>query len=77
MKILRKMTSHLQQEDMSIEDAFNCIKEDNKYDTIRVEEPDLFTYKPLPLVQFIMPTFGRKTLIRENKLIGLDKVPMP
>jgi hypothetical protein len=42
-----------------------------------VEEPDLFEFRPLPLLQFIMPTFGRKTLIRENKNLGLDKIPMP
>ena len=62
---------------MTVDDAYNCITEDSKFDTIRVEEPDLFTYKPLPLLQFIMPTFGKKTLIRENKTIGLDKVPLP
>ena len=62
---------------MTLEDAYNCITEDQKYDTIRVEEPDLFAFKPLPLLQFIMPTFGKKTLIRENRNLGLDKVPMP
>ena len=74
MKILKKLISHFQQENMSLEDVYNCISEDSKYDTIRVEEPDLFTYKPLPLIQFIMPTFGKKTLIRENKSLGLDKM---
>ena len=77
MKILKKMVTHLQRENMTVDDAYNCITEDNKFDTIRVEEPDLFGYKPLPLLQFIMPTFGRKSLIRENKTIGLDKVPLP
>jgi hypothetical protein len=24
-----------------------------------------------------MPTFGKKTLLRENKSLGLDKVPLP
>jgi hypothetical protein len=33
---------HLQQENMTLEDAYSCISEDQKYDTIRVEEPDLF-----------------------------------
>ena len=77
MKIIKKMVSHLQQENMTVDDAFNCINEDNKYDTIRIEEPDLFSYKPLPLLQFIMPTFGKKTLLRENRSLGLDKVPLP
>lgn len=62
---------------MTVEDAFNCIREDQKYDTIRVEEPDLFRFRPLPLLQFIMPTYGQKTLVRENRSLGLDKVPMP
>ena len=60
-----------------MEDAYNCITEDQKYDTIRVEEPDLFKFKALPLLQFIMPTYGKKTLIRENKNLGLDRVPLP
>lgn len=77
MKILKKLIHHLQQENMTIEDAYNCINEDNKYDTIRVEEPDLFEFRPMPLLQFIMPTFGKKTLIRENRALGLDKVPLP
>ena len=62
---------------MTVDDAYNCINEDNRYDTIRIEEPDLFAYRPLPLLQFIMPTFGKKTLIRENNSLGLDKVPLP
>ena len=60
---------------MTMEEAFGCIKEDTKFETIRVEEPDLFAYHPLPLLQFIMPSFGKKTLIRENKGLGLDKGP--
>ena len=40
----------MQQENMTLEDAYNCITEDQKYDTIRVEEPDLFAFKPLPLL---------------------------
>ena len=47
--------------------------EDRKYETIRVEEPDLFEWKPLPLLQFIMPTFGKKTIIRFNKSLQLDR----
>jgi hypothetical protein len=38
-----------------------------------VEEPDLFKYQPLPLLQFCMPSSGKKTIIRENKSLGLDK----
>lgn len=29
---------------MTLPDAVSCIKEDKKYETIRVEEPDLFKY---------------------------------
>ena len=58
---------------MTLEDALDCIVEDRKYETIRVEEPDLFEWKPLPLLQFIMPTFGKKTIIRFNKSLQLDR----
>jgi len=40
----------LQQENLTIDDALGCIVEDRKYETIRVEEPDLFEWKPLPLL---------------------------
>ena len=50
MKILKKLVHHFQQAGMSLDDAFNCISEDQKYDTIRVEEPDLFQFRPLPLL---------------------------
>ena len=63
----------MQQENLTLDDALDCIVEDRKYETIRVEEPDLFEWKPLPLLQFIMPTFGKKTIIRYNKSLGLDK----
>ena len=60
---------------MTIDDALDRITEDTKFETIRVEEPDLFEWKPLPLLQFIMPTFGKKTIMRENRSLNLDKEP--
>lgn len=66
MKILKSLAAILAQENMTLEDATGCIREDNQFDTIRVEEPDLFKYHPLPLLQFVMPTFSAKTLIRED-----------
>lgn len=77
MKILRKMSEHLKQVGMSLEDAYACIEEDSKYETIRMEEPDLFQYRSLPLLQFIMPTLGKKTLVRNNQSLGLDKTARP
>ena len=73
MKILHSQIAILQQENLTLDDALDCISEDRKYETIRVEEPDLFEWKPLPLLQFIMPTFGKKTIIRYNKTLDLDK----
>ena len=73
VKILRGQIAILEQENMTIDDALDCIVEDRKYETIRVEEPDLFEWKPLPLLQFIMPTFGKKTIIRFNKSLQLDR----
>lgn len=40
---------------------------------MRIEEPDLFSYKSLPIVQFAMPTMSKKTIIRKNKNLNLDK----
>ena len=73
VKLLHSQIAILQQENLTLDDALDCIVEDRKYETIRVEEPDLFEWKPLPLLQFIMPTFGKKTIIRYNKSLGLDK----
>ena len=77
VKILHSQMAILQQENLTIDDALDCIVEDRKYETIRVEEPDLFEWKPLPILQFIMPTFSKKTIIRYNKSLGLDKHPNP
>ena len=73
VKILQSQLAILQQENLTLDDALECIVEDRKFETIRVEEPDLFEWKPLPLLQFIMPTFGKKTIIRYNKSLQLDK----
>ena len=77
MKILRKMSEHLRQAGLSLEDAYACIEEDSNYETIRMEEPDLFQYRPLPLLQFIMPSLGKKTLVRKNRSLDLDKSGRP
>jgi hypothetical protein len=34
----------LEQEQMTVEDAVSCIREDNQFETIRIEEPDLFVF---------------------------------
>ena len=44
MKILKSLSGILAQENLTLEDATACISEDAKYDTIRVEEPDLFKF---------------------------------
>ena len=43
-KILRSQQPILKQENLSHDDALSCIRDDKKYETIRVEEPDLFKY---------------------------------
>ena len=50
VKILRGQMAILQQNNLTFDDAMDFIEEDTKYETIRVEEPDLFEYKPLPLL---------------------------
>jgi hypothetical protein len=44
IKILRTLLPQLTQANMTIDDAISSISEDQKYDTIRVEEPDLFKF---------------------------------
>lgn len=44
--------------DISFEQIMDCLREDRKYDTIRVTEPDMFPKRSLPLVQFIKPISG-------------------
>jgi|LauGreDrversion4_2_1035121.scaffolds.fasta_scaffold713151_1 hypothetical protein len=44
IKILRALLPQLTQANMTIDDAISSISEDQKYDTIRVEEPDLFKF---------------------------------
>jgi len=53
----------------------SSIKEDKKYETIRVAEPDLFPYKKLPLVQFVKPTIISR--IRFNKSIPEERLSDP
>ena len=47
---MRSQLAILQQEGISFDDAMDFIKEDNEFETIRIEEPDLFPYKPLPIL---------------------------
>lgn len=35
---------------LTFEDLRDCLKEDSKYDTIRVTEPDMFPRRSLPLI---------------------------
>ena len=43
---------------ISFEELMDCLKDDKKYDTIRVTEPDMFPQKALPLIQFTKPIHG-------------------
>ena len=48
------------------------MSESHKYDTIRVCEPDLFDYKPWPMVQFTRPSMiSRIRWAKVNRTIGL------
>ena len=53
-----------------------CLKEDTKYDTIRVTEPDMFPRKPLPLIQFTKPIYGNFK-VQLNKSLPPDKFADP
>jgi hypothetical protein len=67
IKILRSQLALLGQAGLSFEDAMECIKEDQVYATIRMQEPDMFDYKPIPLTQFMMPTMCSNTLIAKRR----------
>ena len=57
---------------IEFDDLMDCLKEDNKYDTIRVTEPDMFPRRNLPLVQFTKPIHGNFK-IQYNKSLPPDK----
>lgn len=53
-----------------------CLKEDQRYDTIRVTEPDMFPRKALPLLQFIKPILGNFK-VQFNRSLPPDKFADP
>lgn len=61
---------------MTFEDLRDCLKEDQKYDTIRVTEPDMFPRRDLPLVQFTKPIHGNFK-VQYNKSLPPDKFSDP
>jgi hypothetical protein len=59
LKIIKElMKLFTPKHNLEYEDLLNCLKEDNKYDTIRVTEPDMFPRRSLPLIQFTKPIHG-------------------
>lgn len=61
---------------IQFEDLMDCLKEDKKYDTIRVTEPDMFPRRSLPLVQFTKPIHGNFK-VQYNKSLPPDKFSDP
>ena len=57
---------------IKFEDLMECLKEDKKYDTIRVTEPDMFPRRSLPLIQFTKPIHGNFK-VQFNKSLPADK----
>lgn len=51
--------------DLRYEELVHMIKEDDKYETMRVAEPDIYDYKWTPIVQFTHATCLSR--IREAK----------
>ena len=43
---------------IQFDEILDCLKEDDKFDTIRVTEPDMFPKRSIPLVQFTKPIHG-------------------
>lgn len=61
---------------IKFEDLMDCLKEDKKYDTIRVTEPDMFPRRSLPLIQFTKPIHGNFK-VQYNKSLPPDKFSDP
>jgi hypothetical protein len=61
---------------VQFEDLMDCLKEDKKYDTIRVTEPDMFPRRSLPLVQFTKPIHGNFK-VQYNKSLPPEKFSDP
>ena len=57
---------------LEFENLMDCLSEDDRYDTIRVTEPDMFPKKSLPLIQFTKPIQGNFK-IQYNKSIHPDR----
>ena len=57
---------------IQFDELMACLKEDQKYDTIRVTEPDMFPRRNLPIVQFTKPIHGNFK-IQYNKSLPPDK----
>jgi len=77
IKIVKKLMPLFEDKHgIQFEDLMECLKEDKKYDTIRVTEPDMFPRKPLPLVQFTKPIHGNFK-VQYNKSLPPDKFADP
>ena len=51
IKIVRNLMPLFEEKhNIQFEELMDCLKEDRKYDTIRVTEPDMFPKRSLPLV---------------------------
>jgi hypothetical protein len=54
--------------DIKYDDLIYLIKEDDKFDTMRVAEPDVFDYKWLPIVQFSKTTALSRIRFAKHRL---------
>lgn len=61
---------------IQFEDLMEYLKEDRKYDTIRVTEPDMFPRRSLPLVQFTKPICGNFK-VQYNKSLPSSRLQDP
>ena len=67
MKFMKELGSIIEAKfGHSYEQLYNMVKEDARYDTIRVAEPDIFDYKWQPIIQFSQPTAISRLRINKN-----------
>lgn len=77
IKIIRNLMPLFEEKHgLSYDELIQCLTEDQKYDTIRVTEPDMFPRKPLPLIQFTKPIHGNFK-VQFNKALPPNKFADP
>jgi hypothetical protein len=70
LRILRELTYVIEAKfDVRYEELMHMIKEDDKYETMRVAEPDIFDYRWMPLVQLTKASAMSRIRVAKHRYI--------